>query len=508
MTLPTHKRNEILVKMFFQKIRSSTKWKCICNTVREKGQGWSNLLSHIHSQHANFMTQSSLEKALKTPRAHQELTTKTIWLNTWMELVCIRLQPFSFVEDELIRRTVSVDPISRNSLTKYMSLLTHRVERHISACLPDKFAIVIDGWTNCETHYLAVFGTYPCHEHEENNGKNYSSVLLAVSPLLDETTLTASAHEETISYILSVYDKSWENVVAIIGDNVSTNKALASLVGRFLIGCASHRFNLAVCDIIESNSDTVQAIRSIMVKLRTLKYAAHLRNHIDLKPILSNTTRWSSTFQMLKRYIELIPAIREMDIAEINDLLPSNAKHSSITQLLETLSVMDSVCKQLQSESTTIADVRALFDAIITKFPETEERLSCNANIIYNSEFENALVKLQEHRTYDLTNAERSAVHELLNTHSTANHESENISFAERAVKRRRQETTGQGIGYMNTCFITPTSNMVERLFSKAGWTLSDRRTRLTPEHFEQQLFLFSNAHLWGLSDINFILSN
>lgn len=72
--------------------------------------------------------------------------------------------------------------------------------------------------------------------------------------------------------------------------------------------------------------------------------------------------------------------------------------------------------------------------------------------------------------------------------------------------KARRIEAIDEGIGYMDCTFLTTTSDMVERLFSKTGCTLTDRRSCLTPEHFEQQMLLFVNTQRCGLTDINDIL--
>ena len=44
--------------------------------------------------------------------------------------------------------------------------------------------------------------------------------------------------------------------------------------------------------------------------------------------------------------------------------------------------------------------------------------------------------------------------------------------------------------GYVDMKFVPPTSNTLERFFSKAKFFLGDYRYRITPEHFEAQLFL------------------
>ena len=69
--------------------------------------------------------------------------------------------------------------------------------------------------------------------------------MLAFAPLLSETSFTARDRYEFVLWVLQLYGKNLDNVTAIIGDNVSTNKELADLSSKPLIGCASHRFNIA-----------------------------------------------------------------------------------------------------------------------------------------------------------------------------------------------------------------------------------------------------------------------
>ena len=50
---------------------------------------------------------------------------------------------------------------------------------------------------------------------------------------------------------------------------------------------------------------------------------------------------------------------------------------------------------------------------------------------------------------------------------------------------------------------VVPTSNLMERLFSRAGYAYDDLRRKIQPIYPEQQLFLMSNKRLWDLSLVN-----
>lgn len=84
--------------------------------------------------------------------------------------------------------------------------------------------------------------------------------LLELSPMEYETSLGEDEHMRLIAFFTTVFNKCMENVVAFIGDNVSTNKALAINTGRGFLGCAIHRFNLAVQDIIAEDIVLVDCV--------------------------------------------------------------------------------------------------------------------------------------------------------------------------------------------------------------------------------------------------------
>ena len=189
-------------------------------------------------------------------------------------------------------------------------------------------------------------------------------------------------------------------------------------------------------------------------------------------------------------------------------MMPSNAEHARILKLLATLKLLESVTKELQSDATCIADVRYLFDTVIEHHPSASTRLSSDAPIVHNVDFEFALVKLQDNRTNVLNDKEREAVKDFVSTDNpvrkSAAIQKDVLTFSEQARKKRKV-SSGAGV-YIDTKFVIPTSNIVERLISVAGDVFGDHRHRLTPLNFEQQLFLKKNSGLWGLTEVNEIV--
>lgn len=62
-------------------------------------------------------------------------------------------------------------------------------------------------------------------------------------------------------------------------------------------------------------------------------------------------------------------------------------------------------------------------------------------------------------------------------------------------------ETVGERIGYLHTSVSLGNLIIVERLFFHSGWALSDRRSRIKPDRFEQHMFLFMNVDFLELPD-------
>ena len=205
-------------------------FKCKCGKIlkQKKGTGWSNLMVHIRTQHET--TPSGPQNTLDFMQCKKSQT-----IHDWIEWICMELRPFSFVESEYVKKNVKLEAISKNTLQKCMHLLTKKVEQEIIKAMPEKIALIVDGWTSGSTHYLGVMASF-C-----DMDQNVEVPLLAFSPLIDETSQSAAQQYVFLEMTLSQYGKSMEdNVVALIADNCETNKALADICNVPLVGCHSN----------------------------------------------------------------------------------------------------------------------------------------------------------------------------------------------------------------------------------------------------------------------------
>ena len=196
--------------------------------------------------------------------------------------------PFVFVENALTRKNSKLDSIARNTLMKYLKLLSVEFEKKVSKELPEKFGIVIDGWSEGNRHFIAIFASYAQDVKAKMN-------LLAIAPPFDEENYDAASHKAFMGDVLGLFNKNFSNLIFLVGDNAPVNKSLADLLGVPFIGCASHRFNLACKHYLDPFESALSKINDIMKTLCNIKQAGKLRKKTDLEPVKRNVTRWSST---------------------------------------------------------------------------------------------------------------------------------------------------------------------------------------------------------------------
>jgi len=177
---------------------------------------------------------------------------------------------------------------------------------------------------------------------------------------------------------------------------MNTNKKIAKLLGVPLIGCASHRFNLALKLYLRPYFKILDSVNNIMVKLRNIKLAARLRQQTELVAVIRNDTRWSSTYNMIKRYPELKEFLPHVcpENDDFMDLILNKKETASLEKLFKELTKLQSVTEVLQSPNITMLQVRQIFDKVIMDFPETKQYLSEDAEIILFKDFESGIVKL------------------------------------------------------------------------------------------------------------------
>ena len=503
------KLEDVCRKYFSKKDTDSDVLICGCGKELKKrhGTGWTNLYTHLRVQH-------DVEKTVHDKQTTLEffggkfINKKANNIFSWLEWICLELRPFSFVESSLTQKYTTLQPISKNTFMKYLGLVTRKTEEAIARALPTKFALLYDGWSSASTHYVGIMASFP-------KDQGHEIALLAFSPLLDETTLGANQHIELLNETLQLYGKSTDNVEALIADNCEVNKSTAEKMKKPMIGCASHRFQLSVNDNIADVMPIIVKVHNIMTKLRTLKLAAKLRNLSTLRPMTYNATRWGSSFAMISRYREHKVVIQTNFALEpmILEHKLSPQEDANIESIYQDLKSFNSVTLALQRDNLDLSSVRLLIDETMKKFKRLDPHqkyLVKDASIVKSNHFENGVVKIIDGMEADLTMVEKltcgkrkmkddSEVVEMCDDRDTED-------FASKILQKRAKNTVDSD--YCNLQFLKPSSNLLERFFSSAGFALSDLRQSLTPVHFEQQLFLKANKKFWGIETVTEVLQD
>ncbi|ETN20170.1 hypothetical protein PPTG_03236 [Phytophthora nicotianae INRA-310] len=304
--------------------------------------------------------------------------------------------------------------------------------------------------------------------------------------------------------VLALYKKDISMVAFLVADNCATNQRIATLLELPLVGCASHRYNLAVNRYLASYETELTVVNSLMVQLCHVNNAAELARFTDRKPVKRNITRWSSTFEMVCRYKEIRDSIRQVDAVE--EFIPNGSTHKKLLALLEQLKKLDSVCKTLQCENTSMADVRVLFDQVADDYPVMASHLRPTAKIVHTPIFESALVKISNNTK--LTASELRAVQRfIVEPIATSGKRKERAAsnYASEILRGGKQMRTA---GAATVSFhelakvVPPTSNTVERLFSQCKLVVMPQRTCMLPANFEMLAFLRVNRDMWNAASL------
>ena len=500
-------------------------YECIlCGMQRRQvdGHGASNLKRHLNTC---CTAKDTWEKRLRMGeflqakgRRQKTLTGFTIDPEAiFLRLVIEDQMPFSICQSPSIRRLCTGLKVPhRSSLVKTMFevYLNCKEKLRIELQGINKFALMFDGWSRHTKHYVAIVICYPLLN------KPYNERLLCFRTLPREVSMTSADHLELFSEVMQDYGLLLSNCVALVGDHASVNKKLAEKLKIPLVGCLSHRLNLGVKKVMKADkqlSKCLKKVHNFMLFLKTNKGAAHLEKEAQGKPgfkaVTENRTRWTSSFQMLERYVkqEEEGLVRKLTMARRGIVDKSEYKRAELSQT-ENLRVIDEArkMKDILHKATTLLQARGLsasrgkviIDMVTTNYPALATFFE-NFDVPCPS-FENALVKLQRNESDDLTKDEIHAVRRLViskgsRAKAKKQKEAVSLSFEELVAQSEQALKLGSSADrYMDTNFIPATSVTVERIFSMAKHFYSDMRARLSKHNLEALVFMKFNHALYA----------
>lgn len=261
------------------------------------------------------------------------------------KMIATDFQPFSIVEDRGFRNySNSLNPMytipSRKTLSKSLipqlyestqASVWERVQKATAVCL------TTDCWTSrVTTSYMSV----TCHFIEDFS---MSSCLLDCFEFSDRHT------SENLAEELLRVAREWQvdgKVVCCVSDNAANITKAMKMFKWTHHPCLAHTINLIVRDALKVMKPTVDKVKAAVeyfhrstVGAEKLKSTQRQMGMPELRPKQDCTTRWNSTFYMLKRFLESKDAI-------ISTLAIVNAPVDALTQ--EEWEVVEEVCRVLE----------------------------------------------------------------------------------------------------------------------------------------------------------------
>ena len=101
----------------------------------------------------------------------------------------------------------------------------------------------------------------------------------------------------------------------------------------------------------------IEIINQLMVKLSAPLKLAKLRKETDLRPIIRNTRRVSSCFEMINRFF-LIKDKFDISDPDLAELMPNHVQLLQLQDLKQELCFLNELTVYLQKSSLNLDDVR------------------------------------------------------------------------------------------------------------------------------------------------------
>ncbi|POM77914.1 LOW QUALITY PROTEIN: Hypothetical protein PHPALM_4627 [Phytophthora palmivora] len=262
--------NKQLSEYFFA-LEAPGLFKCrYCGKIRKQAvsNGFFNLISHLTDKHPRHVDDyKEYERGgCKSLDTLGFVTDYACTVYHWIRWN-IAIEE---VDNKLTRDMSRWASVSSQTLKTYMTRVERKVENAIAQEMPDSMGIMSDDWSAGSTFYVGVYAFYVVKDSPRR-------VLLALAPLLEENDFGADSHIAFITETLAGFDKQPGCVRFIVGDNCITNQAIATRMGLPLVGCASHRLNLAIQQHVAEHESLLSQVNELMYQLRTKQNTASLR---------------------------------------------------------------------------------------------------------------------------------------------------------------------------------------------------------------------------------------
>lgn len=109
-------------------------------------------------------------------------------------------------------------------------------------------------------------------------------------------------------------------------------------------------------------------------------------------PVRENDTRWSSTFNMLDRFLKIQKELS--GVVELLSLLPNHLEVALLNEAFALLTKFNSVTTMLQRDGMTFIQSRGIFNLFLKDHPDFEHYIAADVSIVESSTFKAAVMKI------------------------------------------------------------------------------------------------------------------
>ncbi len=500
-----------------------------CTVTRASNSGMSNLLNHTVEKHMESLKElyaankSGSQGPMVQFVSYVSPVARKIY--GWMKYVILTNQSLNSVMNKDAREFSKFESIDKKTMSKYLERVFEFVKLELQQILPQTFGIIFDGWSCSGEHFLAVFFTFV----NKSGGVEKRLVSFNVQDLpengesSEDFGFTAEDIGDCLNQLLTDMGRTWQSVEFLSGDNTSVNPRLANLVTDFilreygvrrtipLVGCASHRLNLAVQSLYEPGTvhhDLLKKVNEVMNELNTLKNRYRLATVTNLIPTRLHEIRWGGALATFKKYLALEEFLDKAEFPrETRRKFLDSEDVEQAGQFVEFLSEFERVNIHLQTDDAQVVSihiVRCLFDKLIRHCPEVSLQLAKDSRLVHCPNFENGIAKIQSAQENTLTAAEKAAV-EIFKIHGEDLSEvsERRESTEDDIVAQTLAETQGQvakrvrASKYRSTAHVSPTSCICEQSNSQAKQIMTDCRRQMDPSSLNMIMVLKLNKDLW-----------
>ncbi|GMF55199.1 unnamed protein product [Phytophthora fragariaefolia] len=204
--------------LFTQETPKKAKYT-VCGKMYKQGNGYTNQMHHLLKKHPDYPQLAEAAFRRGNPLGLTMPDQRTNEIFRWIEWCVFDRRPVSFCERALVRKNATMVPIAANILQKHIDLLYGYTRDVIAAKLPEKFGLVLDGWSSGGRHFIAIMAVYhdPSVDNPGSRTPGYDESiqcvsgrfgLLAFCPPSDEEDLGAQSLFDLIADTLSTFNPS------------------------------------------------------------------------------------------------------------------------------------------------------------------------------------------------------------------------------------------------------------------------------------------------------------